>query len=263
MPAIVVIQEIWGVAQHIQDIVERFANAGYVALAPDLYSAGGGRPPALQVGRIDEAKAFMDSIPPADWMTILSNETLRNKELSKLPNGEGPRVAETMDALFGRASGASSRDLEMLVSAVGFLGSHQACEGRAIGAVGFCMGGGLSAQLACSDANIDAAAIFYGASPAADQISKIRCPIRGFYGRNDPNIVSGLRGFAEELEKARIDYELRIYPDTPHAFFNDTRPSYRQEAARDAWARLLAFFAVSLGSVPTVSAMEAENPKEP
>ncbi|TAN28180.1 MAG: dienelactone hydrolase family protein [Actinomycetota bacterium] len=263
VPAVVVIQEIWGVDQHIQDIVERFANSGYLALAPDLYSAGSGRPPALEASRIDGAKAFMNSIPPAEWMTVLSDETLRNKELAKLPDGEGAKVAETIGTLFGRARGSSSHDLETLVSAVGFLGSHPACEGRSIGVVGFCMGGGLSAQLACSDANIDAAAIFYGASPGADQVSQIRCPIRGFYGQNDPNIVSGLPGFAKELEKAGIDYDLRIYPDTPHAFFNDTRPSYRQEAARDAWGSLLAFFAVALGSVPTLSAADwaTENSK--
>jgi carboxymethylenebutenolidase len=256
MPAVIVVQEIWGVDHHVQDIAERFANAGYLALAPDLYSAGSGRPPVLEARRIGAAKAFMNSIPPAEWMTVLSDETRRDSELAKLPDGEGPKVAETIGALFGGVRGDSSRNLEVLVSAVGFLGSHPGCKGRSIGVVGFCMGGGLSAQLACSEANLSAAAIFYGASPEKDQVGRIRCPIRGFYGQDDPNIVSALPGFAKELEKAGLDYDLRVYPNTPHAFFNDTRPSYRQEAARDAWGSLLAFFAVTLGPVSTLSPVE-------
>ncbi len=63
LPGVVVIQEIWGVDRHIQDVADRFASAGYVALAPDLYSAGGGRPPALAVDRVEAAKAFLELDP--------------------------------------------------------------------------------------------------------------------------------------------------------------------------------------------------------
>jgi carboxymethylenebutenolidase len=252
LPAVVVIQEVWGVDGHIEDVADRVAAAGYVTLAPDLYSAGGGRPPALAAERVQEAKAFLNTIPPAEWMAVLGDDERRAEALGKLPDGAGERVGETIATLFGGA-----RDLEphlgVLRAAVAFIGSHPACAGRPVGSVGFCMGGGLSALLACEEPQLGAAVVFYGSAPSAERVASIGCPLRGFYGQDDPRIVGGLSAFEAALRDAGGDYELRIYPDTGHAFFNDTRPSYRQEAARDAWGRTLAFFAETLGAVPTVA----------
>jgi carboxymethylenebutenolidase len=256
LPAVVVIQEVWGVDGHIQDVADRVAAAGYVALAPDLYSAGGGRPPALAVERVEAAKAFLNTIPPAEWMSVLGDDQRRAQALGKLPDGEGERVGETLGTLFGGARDPE-RHLGVLQGAVVHLDSHPACAGRAIGSVGFCLGGGLSALLACEEPRLGAAVVFYGASPSAERVASIGCPLRGFYGREDPRIVGGLPDFEAALRDADADHELRIYPDTGHAFFNDTRPSYRQEAARDAWARTLAFFADRLGAVATVAVEEA------
>ncbi len=251
-PGVVVIQEIWGVDGHISDVADRFANAGYVALAPDLYSAGGFRPPALTAERVAAAKAFLNTIPTAQWMAVLGDEQRRAQALAELPADEAAEVEETIRALFGGVGGGGARHLGVLRAAVAFLHAHAACAGRAVGSVGFCMGGGLSALLACEEPAVGAAVIFYGASPSAEQARSINCPLRGFYGHDDPRIVTGLPAFAAALAAAGVDHELRIYPDTPHAFFNDTRPSYRPEAARDAWGRILAFFAEALGPVPTV-----------
>ncbi len=74
---------------HIRNVAERFATAGYGALAPDLYSAGGARPPALAVDRVEAAQAFLDSIPPAEWMGVLSDEARRAEALSRLPGDQG------------------------------------------------------------------------------------------------------------------------------------------------------------------------------
>jgi carboxymethylenebutenolidase len=158
-------------------------------------------------------------------------------------------VGETIGALFGGAGGDSARHLAVLRAAVAWLHRHPACAGRAVGSVGFCLGGGLSALLAGGEPGLGAAVIFYGSSPSAEQASSIGCPLRGFYGQDDPRILAGLPAFETALGAAGVDHELRIYPDTGHAFFNDTRPSFRQEAARDAWARTLAFFAEALGPV--------------
>jgi len=256
-PAVVVIQEVWGVDGHIADVADRLANAGYVALAPDLYSAGGGRPPALAVERVAGAKAFLNTIPPAQWMAVLSDEQRRAEALARLPAEEAQKVAETIAALFAGVGGDPERHLSVLRAAVAFLRAHPACAGRAVGSVGFCLGGGLSALLAGEEPELGAAVIFYGSSPSAEQAGSIHCPLRGFYGHDDPRIVTGLPAFEAALSAADVDCELRIYPDTPHAFFNDTRPSYRPEAARDAWARTLAFFAEALGPVPTVPVGEA------
>jgi carboxymethylenebutenolidase len=81
MPGVVVIQEVWGVDAHIRDVAERFATAGYAALAPDLYSAGGARPPALAVDRVTAAKGFLDSIPLAEWI---------GGDRRRSPPGQGP-----------------------------------------------------------------------------------------------------------------------------------------------------------------------------
>ena len=67
LPAVVVIMEIWGGDAHIRDLVRRFAAAGHLACAPELYSHGGRVPDALSQGRIAAVKAFMDTVPPAVW----------------------------------------------------------------------------------------------------------------------------------------------------------------------------------------------------
>jgi carboxymethylenebutenolidase len=144
----------------------------------------------------------------------------------------------------------------VLRAAVAHLHADPACTGRAVGSIGFCMGGGLCALLAGEEPELAAAVIFYGSSPTAEQAGSIGCPLRGFYGHDDPRILTGLPAFDVALDAAGVDHELRIYPDTPHAFFNDTRPSYRPEAARDAWGRTLAFFAEALGLAPTVPVHE-------
>jgi carboxymethylenebutenolidase len=252
-PAVVVVQEVWGADGHITDVADRFASAGYVAVAPDLYSAGGGRPPALAAERVEAAKAFLNTIPPAQWGAMLGDEAQRAEALAKLPAEEGRAVGETLGALFSGAGGDPTRHVGVLRAAVAFLRAHPASAGRAVGSVGFCMGGGLSALLACEEPELGGAVVFYGASPDAEKVSSIRCPLRGFYGREDPRIVSGLPAFDAALSEAGVDHELRVYPDTGHAFFNDTRPSYRPEAARDAWGQVLAFFAEALGPAPTVA----------
>ncbi len=251
-PVVVVIQEVWGADGHIADVADRFANAGYVALAPDLYSAGGGRPPALVAERVAAAKEFLNTIPTGQWIAVLGDEQRRAEALSQLSAGEAQAVGETIAALFGGVGGDATRHLGVLRAAVAYLHAHPACAGRAIGSVGFCLGGGLSAMLASKEPELGAAVVFYGSSPSAEQAGSIHCPLRGFYGQDDPRIVDGLPAFDAALGAAGVNYELRIYPDTPHAFFNDTRPSYRPEAARDAWGRTLAFFGETLGPVPTV-----------
>jgi carboxymethylenebutenolidase len=253
VPGVLVIQEVWGVNPHIADVAERFASAGYAALAPDLYSAGGGRPPVLAAGRVDAAKEFLNSIPPAEWMAVLGDDSRRAQALAGLPAAQAEEIGETIAGLFGGAGGDGARHLVVLRAALEFLRAHPACGGREVGSVGFCLGGGLSAQLACEEPRLAAAVVYYGASPSAAQTASIGCPLRGFYGRDDPRILATLPAFAAALEVAGVEHELRVYPDTPHAFFNDTRPSFRPEAARDAWARTLAFFADTLGPVATVA----------
>jgi len=239
LPAVVLIQEIWGVDEHIQDLTERLAGAGYLVLAPELYSLGGGRPAALEPPRVAAVKAFLDTIPPASWWDAAE----RAAALSALPADESEPLAATFAALFFRRDPASL--VGALRDAVTFLRADAGCTGR-IGSVGFCMGGGLSAQLACAEPALAAAVIFYGASPAADDLADLRCPVLGFYGGEDPRITATVPDLAAAMEAAGKCYEWHVYAGAPHAFFNDTRRSYDVGAARDAWARLLGFYAEHL-----------------
>jgi len=241
LPAVLVIQEIWGVDGHIQDLVRRFATAGYVAFAPDLYAHGGRRPDAFEPKRVEAAKSFLDTIPHTAWREPAE----RDRALGRLPEPERQRVGETLGVLM-----APERPIERYVAdlraAVAFVRAHPACGGRRIGSTGYCMGGALSALLACAEPDLAAAVIYYGAAPGADRIAGIRCPLLGFYGGEDPRITDGVPAFADALRAAGKAFEAHVYPGAPHAFFNDERRSYHVTAARDAWARTLLFFAQHL-----------------
>ena len=115
-----------------------------------------------------------------------------------------------------------------------------------MGCVGFCMGGGLSALLACEEPEIDAAAVFYGSCPPDDKAAGIRCPVIGFYGSKDQRVNVGIPAFAAAMKQSGGSFESHIYEGANHAFFNDTGQVYDVNAARDAWARLMAFYAAHL-----------------
>jgi carboxymethylenebutenolidase len=258
LPGILVMHEIWGVNEHILDVTERFARAGYGALAPDLYSPGGSRPAVLARDRVELAKHFFDSVPPEQWTTVLNDEARRAEALAGIYQSaeDQDRAAETLLQLFAGVRSDITPFVRIHAAAAGYLRGQEICSGT-LGSVGWCLGGRLSARLACDDAHPQAAVIFYGSAPSGEGLASLRCPVRGFYGQDDPPVVAGLASFEAELQALGADHELRVYPDTPHAFFNDTRPSYRVGPARDAWARTLAFFAQTLEPAPLVDVADA------
>lgn len=240
LPAVLVIQEAWGVDAHIQDMAERLATAGYLTLAPDLYSVGA-RPPELAPERVAAVKGFLETVPPAVW----SDPAGREQALSALPVDERERISGTMAVLFG---GLDPRQhLPALDDAFRALLHDAACDGH-IGSVGWCLGGSLSARLACREPRLGAAVVFYGSAPPDDEIPAIACPVLGLYGADDTRISATVPDLAQAMARAGVAFEHHIYPDAPHAFFNDTRRSYRAGAARDAWARCLTFFAAHLAT---------------
>ena len=235
LPGVLLVQEIWGVDEHIQDLVARVATAGYSALAPDLYALGG-RPAALAPDRVAVAKSFLDSLRAGTW----GDEASRQAGLAGLPADERAAVGESLGALL------APRDRDALVAllrdAVAALRDGPGCNGR-VAAVGWCLGGALPARLAAVHPTLAGAAIFYGESTPADLVARVACPVIGFYGGADPRITDAVPAFAAAMQAAGKRYEPHVYDDVPHAFFNDTRPSYAVAAARDAWARLLRFLA--------------------
>ena len=244
-PGVVVLMEVWGVDEHVQDVVRRFADSGYAALAPDLYALDGSKPAAVEPARIEELKAFRDSLPPAEWM----DDARRAAALERLQEPQRSNLAETVALAF-----AAERDWDTLVSAMstaaGYLRADQACDGR-VATVGFCLGGRLAAELACADPELTGAVLFYGSPPRIERIPAIACPLLAVCGEEDTRILETLPGFRDALAETAKTIETLVYPGAPHAFFNDTRPSYRAGPSRDAWARTLAFLADCLSSPST------------
>lgn len=196
-PGVIVIQEWWGLVDHIKDVCERFAAAGFVALAPDLYQGTATKEP-------DEAMKLM--------MTLNMAQAVRN-----------------------------------MSGAVDYLRSHAAVSGHGLGAVGFCMGGGLALRLALERPDaIRAAVPFYGAVPQqADphDWTRMTAAVQGHYAEHDDidglQVAQALGANARETGKS---VEIFVYPGTRHAFFNDTRPEvYDRAAAALAWDRTIRF----------------------
>ena len=189
-------------------------------------------------------KDFLNSLPVGTWW----DEAARRDALAGRPAGEREALAATLAALF------QARDRDALVAllrdAVAALRDDPACDGG-VAAVGWCMGGALAARLAAAEPTLLGAAVFYGEATPAAMVPTVACPVIGFYGGDDPRITENVPAFAELMREAGKRYEPHIYAGAPHAFFNDTRPSYRVHAARDAWARLLGFLA-GLGATAAV-----------
>ncbi|MDR3670909.1 MAG: dienelactone hydrolase family protein [Holophaga sp.] len=237
LPGVLVIQEIWGVDTHIEDVTRRFAEAGYTALAPDLFSTGGVRPGPLVRERVDEVIAFMNSAPPAAW----GDAKARAAAMAGLPGDAQARIEESFRTLYAQV-GQLERFVPALRDAVRYLSTEcPASAGQPVACLGFCMGGGLSALLACEEPRLAGAAIFYGSAPPLDRVPRIQCPVAGFYGGLDERICAGLPAFAEAMRANGKSFESQVYPDAPHAFFNDTRPAYHVQATRDSFARVLEF----------------------
>ncbi len=99
-------------------------------------------------------------------------------------------------------------------------------------------------RLATVSPALRAAVAFYGRVPKASEVPKIKAHLLLIYAGNDRRINRGIDGYRAALDAAGVSYEVKMYPDVEHAFHNDTSLArYNPEAAKDAWARTLAFFA--------------------
>lgn len=202
-PGVVVIQEWWGLVDHIKDVCDRFAREGFVALAPDLYH---GR----TVSEPDEA----------------------TKEM----------MALRLDA--------AAKDMSGAVDAVA-----ERSNGRGVGVVGFCMGGGLALVLAAQRTDAVRAVVpFYGAIPwegVQPDYASVTGAVLGHYAEKDEwASPEEARKLEHQLkESGNGDVTVHIYPGTDHAFFNDTRPEvYDADAAKVAWQRTIDFLRQRLGT---------------
>jgi carboxymethylenebutenolidase len=135
-----------------------------------------------------------------------------------------------------------------LKGAISYLKASNYVNPNGIGSIGFCMGGWLTLSLACHSDDLAGAVIFYGRIPAQiDMVKNLSCPILGNYGGADLGITSAdIDRLKAALTKFGKKFDIKVYPGAPHAFFNDTKESYRPDAAKDAWIRTVTFFAENL-----------------
>jgi carboxymethylenebutenolidase len=212
---LVVIHEIWGLAEHIKDVADRLAAEGYLAMAPDLLSRAGITP---QVGA--ELQRLRTSASPEEQARM--QPVMREK------------MAPVQDPEFGQSAVAA------LQRTVDHLAGYDGVGDR-IGVMGFCFGGSFSFALAAADARIKVAIPFYGSPPEKASVGNIGGPVLAFYGETDERLMTGLPAVRDQMAAAGVDFTAQVYPGVGHAFFNDTNPhTYDAGTAADAWVRTLA-----------------------
>lgn len=135
------------------------------------------------------------------------------------------------------------RAVAEIQAAVAHLQQMAAVSPKQIGVVGWCMGGGLALSAAADDGGIGAVVAFYGRPLSPADTARIRAPVLGLYAEEDHAIpLAVVRAFREALQEQGIEHEIHVYPGAQHAFFNDRRQVYDEEAAADAWQRTLDWF---------------------
>lgn len=247
LPALLVLQEIWGVDDHIRNLTERFARAGYFAFAPDLYMEHGKRLPQYEARWIEETKSFLNNVAPQVW----HDQEKLTQALAPLAPERADGIRATISSLFG-GNKPDRYEPQLRESAEFLLDQNELTKGMPLACTGYCMGGTLSALLAGSFPRLSAAVIYYGRPPADEVIRGISCPVLGFYGETDANITPNIPDLAKRMKSAGKSFEAHVYKGAGHAFFNDTRASYHPAAARDAFARTLKFLSERLATNPEV-----------
>ena len=213
--SIILIHEVWGLNEHIKDVARRFMAEGYMVLAPDLISHTG------ITEKIDQG-----------IMQEIHNPATRDEAQKKM--------REAMTPLQSPEFGVQTT--ERLQECFSFLQNHKNSNGK-ISVVGFCFGGTYAWNLAVDQPALAAAIPFYGHPPLEeDQLKKISCPVLAFFGEKDERLMAVLPQLETTMDKLEKNFGAVVYPNTGHAFFNDTNKSlYNETAALDAWAKVLAF----------------------
>ena len=208
-PTVLVVQEIFGVHEHIKDVCRRLAKLGYLAIAPEMYA---------RQGDVSKLTDIQDII----------------KIVSKVPDSQ---VMSDLDATVAWAKKTGNGDTSKL------------------GITGFCWGGRVVWLYAAHNPALKAGVAWYGRLSGAgkatelqpkypiDLAGEIKAPVLGLYGEKDTGIpVKDVEAMRAALKASGKPGEIIVYPDAPHAFYADYRPSYRKEPAEDGWKRLQEWF---------------------
>ena len=210
LPVVLVVSEIFGVHEHIADVARRFAKQGYLAIAPELFIRQG------DAGSYTEIAKLMSEV------------------VGKVPDAQ---VMGDLDATVAWAA-ANGGDTARL------------------GVTGFCWGGRQTWLYAAHNPQVKAGVAWYGRllGPSSeltpkhpvDVAGQLHGPVLGLYGGQDTGIpldtVDKMKAALASGSAAAKKSEFVVYPEAPHAFNADYRPSYRKDAADDGWKRCLAWF---------------------
>jgi carboxymethylenebutenolidase len=207
-PVVLVVQEIFGVHEHIRDVCRRFGREGCCAVAPELYARQG------DVSKLTDYKEIFAQV------------------VSKVPDAQ---VMSDLDAAATWAAKSSRGDAAR------------------VGVTGFCWGGRITWLYAAHSPAVKAGVAWYGRLVGEgtelqpkypiDVAAGLKAPVLGLYGGQDQGIpLADVEKMRAALAAARSSSEIHVYPDAPHGFHADYRPSFRASEAADAWGRCLAWF---------------------
>jgi len=230
-PGIIVIHEAFGLNQQIRGVARRYAQQGYVTIAPNLFTRNGD---IMNEKNIESAMRYMWTLPPEKRGDPATITELMNK-MSETER----KVAETF--FLGREK-MEKEMAQDLMDCRSYLQSLDFVEKERLGIMGFCLGGGLTYQLSTMYP-FSASVPFYGSNPKPlESVENISGPVLAFYAGEDERINAGVPSLVEAMVKYKKQFSLKIYKGAQHSFFNETRPSYNEQAANDAWESSLAFF---------------------
>jgi carboxymethylenebutenolidase len=207
-PTVLVVQEIFGVHEHIKDICRRLAKLGYLAIAPELYARQG------DVSGMENIQEIIANV------------------VSKVPDAQ---VMSDLDATAAWAAKSGEGDTKRL-AVTGF------CWGGRIVWLYSAHNPDVKAGVAWYGRIVGAADELHPKHPL-DIAADLKAPVLGLYGGADMGIPTDtVEQMREALKAAKQPSEIVLYPDTPHGFYADYRATYRQEQAEDGWKRLQAWF---------------------
>lgn len=209
-PGVIVIQEIFGVNDHIKDITERIAQEGYIAIAPAIYQR---QAPGFAVGYTDEdVKIGRQHKQNTKAKELLSDIQATIDYLYKMPEVKATGVG-TVGFCFGGHVVYLAATLKEVTATASFYGAQ---------IVNWCPGEN---------------------EPTIERTKDINGTIYAFFGTEDPLIPNEhIDQIAAELEKQQIDHQVFRYKGATHGFMCDRRDSYNPDAAKDAWQKMLDLF---------------------
>ncbi|MGA8084006.1 MAG: dienelactone hydrolase family protein [Candidatus Nitrosopolaris sp.] len=231
-PAIIVIHEAWGLNEQIKGVTRRYANEGFVVIAPNLFT----RHSELPLSEKNVAKAM---IPMFSMPREKRNEPTA---IQKLMESMSETDRKAMNFFFSGREAFEKVMANDLISCTDYLQNLEFVTKERIGVTGFCLGGGLAYQVSTMFP-FGAAVAFYGTNPKPlETVANITGPVLGIYAGEDDWINSGLPAIVESMIRYKKTFEMKLYSGVQHGFFNETMPTYNKSAAEDAWERAVSFF---------------------